>query len=155
MPWSPSGPRVLRTPTACAASTAAALMTGCALNPFAVPQDSVHGLDVGACLDGTAEEVSDAAPTDCDRPHHGEIYARVAMDDGEYPGEDELRDTAVAECGGEFEKYVGTAHLQSELELATAVPSKRMWTLLNDRNITCIAVDPTGETTGSVAGTQR
>ncbi|GAA4910744.1 hypothetical protein [Streptomonospora salina] len=146
MPSTP-GPRVTRTAGACSVA-AAAVLAGCAVNPFAVPSDSVYRLDVGTCLDGDAGSggIADFTPTACDRPHHGEIYARIAIPDGDQLSEDELGATADTECGYEFEHYVGTGLPQSEFEMATA---------LDGREATCIAVDPTGATTGSVAGTRR
>ncbi|MUL43520.1 hypothetical protein FZ103_20495 [Streptomonospora sp. PA3] len=140
----PSTTILLRAAAACAAGLT---LTGCGVLPAPNP---VQAMDVGDCLVG-AMSLRRAVPVDCDEPHLGEVLAHVALEDGAYPGEDALLERAMRECPGRFEDYVGLDHLRSVFDLRMALPIRWQWTLLNDRRITCVAVDHEGDLTGSVA----
>ena len=111
-------------------------------------------LQVGDCVDdpptgATTTEVSDLAAVPCDQEHTGEIYYLVDLEDGDYPGEEEVSASADEACAAEFEAFVGLAYEQSRLEISTLFPTRESWEDLDDREVVCIVVDPTGPLTGS------
>ncbi|QBI54723.1 septum formation family protein [Streptomonospora litoralis] len=155
MPSTTSRPTALRL-----AGSAAAVATGMAISGCGVLaglQGDVFQLKVGDCLadELTGGEITEAATVECDRPHYGEVFASIVMEDGDYPGDAAVSGRAEEECTSEFESFVGAPLADSELEVFMLHPSERTWNRIDDREILCIVHDPAGETTGSLSGAAR
>ena len=58
------------------------------------PGVSVLELEVGTCLNDVdqplAQDLTEIPSVPCDQPHQSEVFAEVVLDDGEYPGVDEV-----------------------------------------------------------------
>lgn len=121
-------------------------------------ETGVFTLSVGDCLDDAAEtgDISTVPVVDCDQPHDSEVYARVLMDDPEYPGEEATIAAADDACRSEFERFVGIPSSDSIYSFASLYPTENSWSG-GDREILCrlALVDETGavtRVTGSLAG---
>ncbi|WP_250445914.1 septum formation family protein [Actinotalea sp. C106] len=117
----------------------------------------VFAIRVGDCLESAemGTEVSSLPTVPCDQPHDSEAYASTMLDDGEFPGLDEVGTVANDYCLEEFATFVGTDYYDSELEMSTLSPSEDTWTTLDDREVLCLVLDMEGGVTGSLKGAQR
>lgn len=115
---------------------------------------SVFALEVGQCIDSEADsgEVGSVPVVECDQPHQGEIYALPQLPDGDFPGAEEIEETAKEECGGSaYTEYVGLPYQESEFEVSFLLPTEQTWGD-GDREIACIVQN---EEPGSVRGSNR
>lgn len=97
---------------------------------------------VGTCLlfgDDIGETVEDLPVTACDVPHSHEIFAVVSSGEDVYPGFDALEETALVECLGAFEEYVGVNPFDSALFSSWLVPTLDSWNNDEDRETLCVA----------------
>ena len=101
-------------------------------------ESGVFTLSVGDCLNDASEtgDVSTVPVVDCDTPHDSEIYARVLMDDAEYPGVEATIAAADDACRTEFERFVGIAVDDSIYSFGTLYPTASSWDG-GDREILC------------------
>lgn len=99
-------------------------------------------LEVGDCLPlveyGDEEEIFDLPVVPCDRPHTDEIYFIFEVEDGDFPGDEALSDTAWDRCFAEFEGFVGVPYDVSELDFYSYQPTKTSWIRADDRTVHCI-----------------
>lgn len=98
-------------------------------------------LEVGDCFQDpdNLDEVVDVETVDCDEDHDNEVFLVDEQDDGDYPGESDLSDTATDLCqGGEFEDYVGTSFQETSIFAGFLVPTEELWDQ-GHRNIVCFA----------------
>jgi hypothetical protein len=96
---------------------------------------------VGTCLrfgDEIGETVENLPVTACDVPHTHEIFAIVSSGEDVYPGFEALEETALVECFGAFEEYVGVNPLDSTLFSSWLVPTLDSWNIDNDRDTLCV-----------------
>ena len=98
----------------------------------------------GDCFDdpGSDEEVVfqlQAIP--CSEPHDNEVFAVesvAGLFGADYPGRDALEEHAYGVCSGPiFDSYVGTAYLDSSLEVFTLTPTDDSWSE-GDRDVVCV-----------------
>lgn len=98
----------------------------------------------GDCFDdpGSEEEVVfqlQAIP--CSQPHDNEVFAVesvAGLFGADYPGRDALEEHAYGVCSGPiFDSYVGTAYLDSSLEVFTLTPTDDSWSE-GDRDVVCV-----------------
>ena len=97
---------------------------------------------VGTCLsfgDDVGETVEDLPVTACDVSHTHEIFAVVSSGEDVYPGFDALEETALVECLGAFEDYVGVNPFDSTLFSSWLVPTLDSWNSDEDRETLCVA----------------
>ncbi|MFE6841052.1 DUF4190 domain-containing protein [Streptomyces sp. NPDC057686] len=89
----------------------------------------------------------------CDQAHKGEAYAVFDLEDGPYPGRDEVSSAADEKCAGTLlTDYVGeAATLPPSLEYYHYAPDSGSWDA-GDRKVTCFVADADGSSTGSVRG---
>jgi hypothetical protein len=129
-----------------------ALMVGAALTGgFGSDEVSVHGLDVGDCVDlaelsGPFDVVERLPRLDCDAPHDAEVYLvdTLTTDAEEYPGDRALTAEIVPLCTGSvFEDYTGSSYGGSALEFFYLYPTEEFWRF-GDRAITCMAISADG-----------
>ena len=124
------------------------------LDAFAVELgDCIQDPTAGAAPDEEAEVQSiEAVP--CSEPHDGEVYHVFDMPDAEeYPGDDAVLAAVEEGCKGAFPDFVGKAYEESTLDFLSLQPTEETWNQMDDREIVCIVVDPSGEKkTGSLKG---
>ena len=109
--------------------------------------------DPGDCIEelesGSVEELE---KVDCDESHVAEVFAVLDLDDGDFPGTDEVTSLAAEACLDEFEDYVGVAYNDSEYEIFPIAPSEESWNDAEDREVICLAGNPDqSELEGSIA----
>ena len=119
---------------------------------------------LGDCFDNTSAlaseeggEVSSLPGVPCSDPHDNEVYAVFDVSLDAFPGRERMTELAETRCTGRrFEDYVGV-HYDDSVYLVTSLsPTDETWNQLDDREITCIAVAPPGESlTGSIRDTER
>ena len=111
---------------------------------------SAFAIKVGDCLNDAdvSGEVETVPVIACTEPHDSEAYASIIMDDGDFPGADEVDTQAQDGCLGAFEGYVGASYDASKFEISYYFPTEATWAN-GDREILCVLYDPAGQTTGS------
>ncbi|WP_162458535.1 septum formation family protein [Pseudactinotalea suaedae] len=112
--------------------------------------EDVPTAEVGACLNAVdllgGGGVSEIPTVDCTEEHDAQVFAVIALPDGEYPGDDALATLVLDECGAAFEEFVGVPPAESTLELDGLSPSQDTWAV-GDREIICLAFYPDLSTT--------
>lgn len=119
---------------------------------------NVTSLEVGDCFDdqeslvlGEVAEVSSVPIVDCSEPHDNEVFALYEAADGEFPGQDEMVDIGRAGCVDRFDRFVGMAYLDSELDVFGITPTSEGWER-GDRQVVCALYEVT---LAKMTGTQR
>lgn len=95
---------------------------------------------IGDCIDSADLPDGDLAelPTvSCDESHDLEVFHAFDLDEGEFPGEDEMSIQAEDQCMPVFEEYVGMQYQQSEIWVTTVFPSQETWDI-GDREVLCL-----------------
>jgi hypothetical protein len=116
----------------------------------------VFTLRVGDCFDTVdSEEVTEVPAVPCGEPHDDEIYYEFTMPDGDYPGQDAIDAEAEAECGPQFDTFVGLAYADSVLDWYPLTPTEAGWNELEDRVVQCVIYEPSVRVEGSLAGVAR
>jgi hypothetical protein len=108
---------------------AAMVVSACGAVDGLVDQ-SVFSMEPGLCWDdeGEADEISTVADIDCAEPHDNEVFALLELEDGEFPGQEEIYDQAFDLCSGSaFQDYVGIDYLDSSLEVFPLTPTASGW----------------------------
>ena len=99
-------------------------------------------LEVGDCLPlveyGEDELVFELPVVPCEQPHTDEVFFIYDVEDGEFPGDDALNESAWNGCYEAFEAYVGRSYEASELDFYNYQPTKATWIRENDRTVQCI-----------------
>ncbi len=117
-----------------------------------VSATSVH---VGDCLNDLQDSQSVAGfpAVPCSEPHEGEAFALFDLPEGDFPGVDEVFDTAQQECTDRLAGYSQSAYDDPDVSFYIIYPQQANWTR-GDREVVCIAVGPEGTTrTGSIKDT--
>lgn len=124
--------------------------------PTGVPEVDVVDLAVGDCLDTHGRPgVTAAVPVvDCSVEHDSEAYASIALDDGEFPGDDSVKSSAQAGCTEAFTAFAGIDYESSTLDYAYYFPTRGSWAT-GDRRILCLILDPEQRVTGTLEGATR
>ncbi|MHC3000127.1 septum formation family protein [Microbacterium sp. HJ5] len=155
-----------------AASVAAALtLTGCSVIDSIFPagaerddsgeiaesgQLDVFTITVGDCLaDAPEGEVSEVAAVPCGEPHAFEAYHDFQLTGDEFPGADVVDEQAWTTCEEAFTEFVGLTYDESVLLATYYTPTEESWNSLDDRTVTCLIGEESGETTGSLADAAR
>ncbi|GAB2942151.1 hypothetical protein GCM10027280_33450 [Micromonospora polyrhachis] len=114
---------------------------------------STEQLRPGDCVNDLNENdymVSDLPAVSCAEPHEGEVYAVVPLPEGDWPGKREVARQAEQSCYVLLTRYA-TAVDPNLLDVFYLAPMERGW-MRGDRDIVCIAIDPSGKRTGSIGG---
>lgn len=113
-------------------------------------------IKIGDCFDDqSAETISDVPALPCSDPHDNEVYHDLTLPAGDFPGDDAIAQAAEKGCGDAFSTFIGIPYEQSKLEFNYLVPTKDSWQGADDRLISCVAYDPAGKVTGTLAGAAR
>lgn len=154
------------TTTTPATATTALGGAGATTTTIAVPTTEatpLTDLATGDCVTGApfsgdpADLATDAEVTDCAGTHDGEVVGVITYTEGPdaaYPGEDEVAAFAQDRCGTAFEDYVGVPYGSSSLSMVSLWPTEDSWDG-GDREAVCVAFEPDGPLTASVAGRGR
>jgi len=119
---------------------------------------SVFDVEPGQCFAAQQQleaEIATLEAIPCDGPHRQESYAIVAYQPpagvqvDAFPGEQNLKSYADANCAEQFEKYVGISYLDSSLFFTYLFPSARGWEQSNDRSVVCFITTSGAELTSS------
>ncbi|CAM3570399.1 septum formation family protein [Nocardiopsis gilva] len=137
-------------------AVAAVVMASVSLSGCGLLMGNAFDIEVGECLASVPKdgEVFDVETIDCAESHEGEVYANVTLDDGEFPGLEKIGKMVDTRCREEFESFVGIGFDDSELDFTSLHPTEESWNTWDDRQVTCIVIDPKG-TTGSLKGAER
>lgn len=101
-------------------------------------------LRVGDCWnpkDPAADVVSDVAAVPCSQEHQYEVFFVGSMPGSAYPAEDAFNAFVEDACTPAFEAYVGTAYLDSILDVNTLYPTSDSWDA-GGRTVRCSLYDP-------------
>jgi hypothetical protein len=114
--------------------------------------ESAFELAVGDCLSSLDDgvEVMSVPLVPCAEPHDGEVYDSFTLPEGDFPGDEDVATAADTGCTDRFEGFVGVPYEDSVLEIYFFSPTRRSWSLSNDRRVTCVIA--TDGATGSVRG---
>ncbi|RKS10398.1 putative regulator of septum formation [Nocardiopsis sp. Huas11] len=118
----------------------------------------VFDLEEGDCINEVDQEndIVDVPMVDCSGPHDYEVYVSDELDEeGEFPGDQEVSDMTTALCHDEFEDFVGTPYLESELEFTSFFPTPTGWDLYDNREYLCLVYDPAGPVEGTLEDSER
>jgi hypothetical protein len=127
------------------------------VDPTEADEVSVYDLEIGDCFDvaDDADVIGTVIIRPCGRPHAYEMFHIVSLPAGQYPGPDTIEVSARALCGPVFERYVGTAWEDSDLDYSWIYPSAKAW-IADDRTIQCFVQDTIGNPlTASVKDSKR
>lgn len=118
-------------------------------------EESAFELETGDCLQTVAEDVElmSVPLVPCDQPHDGEVYATASLPGEEYPGDDALFAAAESACVARFAAFVGIPYEESVQELFYLHPTRRSWTLADDRGVVCVLVSD--DSVGTAQGSKR
>jgi Septum formation len=119
-------------------------------------EDDVFSMKVGDCVADSVsseqEEVTEVPVVPCSEPHDLEVYAEFALDGEEYPGDEQADTLAFEGCLAEFEGFVGLRYEESTLDYTYYRPTEASWNGVDDRLVSCLILDPEGQSSGSLEG---
>jgi hypothetical protein len=117
---------------------------------------TAEDLSVGDCLnDADLSGIVTSVPVvPCSEPHDSEAYAEFELDEGPFPGSEEIDAKGNAGCVERFTEFVGIAFNESDLEYSFYLPTESSWPQ-GDRRILCEVYDPKKQTTGTLKGAAR
>jgi hypothetical protein len=119
---------------------------------------SVLSLELGSCVNDADTPLSadliEVPTVSCDEPHDSELYAIVSVDDGEYPGVDDLVTQGQTQCQALFTDFVGIDFRSSLLDFHFYYPTPSSW-VHGDRSIYCMVSDPGLTVAGTLQDARR
>ena len=122
------------------------------------PQTSLFDLEVGTCLNDAdtplAADLTEVPTVPCDQPHDSELYAIVNVEEGIYPGVDDLEQAGRTKCQTVFTDFVGIDFRSSTLDFHFYYPTPSSWAQ-GDRSIFCLVSDPGLTVAGTLQGARR
>ena len=116
-----------------------------------------NSLQAGDCFndpeDTGTTEVTSLKAVPCDEPHDNEVFHVFQIDDGEFPGVDEVKQIGLEGCEPELEGYVGATAADAGLMIVPVTPTEQSWNDTDDRTVLCALYKADGtEITGSLEG---
>jgi len=114
-------------------------------------------LQAGDCFNdpeaGGTTQVTSLEAVPCDEPHNNEVFHVFDLDDGDFPGADEVKQLGIEGCEPELEGYVGAAAADAGLALVPVTPTEQSWNDKDDRTVLCALYNADGsKITGSLEG---
>lgn len=100
------------------------------------------------------EEITGIPVIDCSEPHDSEFFHSEILPEGDYPGDEEIENTAIETCeGSAFTDFIGLEWYDSEFFAGYLYPVAEGWAM-GDREILCYVIsDPS--TTGTLEASGR
>ena len=116
-----------------------------------------NSLKAGDCFNdpeaGSPTQVTSLEAVPCDEPHDNEVFHVFQLDDGDFPGADELKQLGLEGCEPELEGYVGAPAADAGLTIVPVTPTEQSWNDKDDRTVLCALYKADGsELTGSLEG---
>lgn len=153
-------------------ATAVVLLSGCQQN--SVPSEttvestveddavettaSLFDLAIGTCLDDAntplSADLTEVPTVSCAEPHDSELFAIASVEDGNYPGVDDLVSAGQTKCQAVFADFVGIDFRSSSLDFHFYYPTPSSWAQ-GDRSIFCLVGDPGLQVVGTLQGAKR
>jgi Septum formation len=123
--------------TSAARSPSSASASPSAKAPAARPRSAlIDDLEVGECFNLPDGPILRVAVVSCSTPHNRELFARLTLPDGSWPGEAEIKSTGLSKCGERFAGYVGSEHGASVYTYQSIRPTEQTWAD-GDRLVAC------------------
>lgn len=91
----------------------------------------------------------------CDGPRDMEVSFAASFEEGPFPGDEYLVDTAEATCLNAFETYVGLAPEQSQYDYDFLLPTAEMWADGRRNGICLVVADDRSPLVGLVKGSGK
>jgi Septum formation len=88
----------------------------------------------------------------CSGPRQVEVSFSASFEDGPFPGDAYLTDTAADTCVASFERYVGISPEQSAYDADWLLPTEDMWASGSRQGICLVVSDDGSALTGTVKG---
>ncbi len=105
--------------------------------PAANPRSAlIDDLEVGECFNLPDGPIVRVDVVGCSTPHNRELFARLTLPDGSWPGEAEIKSTGLSKCGDRFAEYVGSEHGASVYTYQSIRPTEETWAD-GDRLVAC------------------
>ena len=112
----------------------------------AAARRDVTSLQVGECTADIPEGgVKDTQVVPCDQSHRIEVYARLGLPDGGYPGDDAVNTRANEMCDARLGDVPGGTDLPDGIEVNSLNPTRDAWAT-GYRTIICILYSPADRT---------
>jgi hypothetical protein len=116
-----------------------------------------NSLQPGDCFNdpeaGSPTQVTALEAVPCDEAHDNEVFHVFDLDDGDFPGADEVKQAGLDGCESEAEAYLGADPLEAGLTIVPVTPTEQSWNDKDDRTVICALYKADGtELTGSVQG---
>lgn len=96
---------------------------------------------MGDCFNSAdlqGQEVLDLTPVPCGDDHDMEVFHKLDLPEGDFPGEDRVLEDANEACTAAFEGFVGVSFAESELEIMYLTPVEEGWSSASDREVICL-----------------
>jgi len=87
----------------------------------------------------------------CDQPHRREVYAKLGLPDGSYPGNDAVYTRAYQMCGNKLDAVLGGTDLPDGTEVSILSPTRSDWAA-GHRTVTCMLSFPADRTGRVLSG---
>nr|MDT0659166.1 septum formation family protein [Micromonospora sp. DSM 115978] len=112
---------------------------------------SSFDLTAGDCLNDLEESASitSVPAVPCAEPHEAEVFALFEVSGDAFPGDAEISSQSEEQCTQRLAEYAPAAVEDENLELFFLHPTQESWAQ-GDREVVCIANDPSGQRTGSL-----
>ena len=110
----------------------------------------------GPCYDLEAENgvLIDFTEVSCSGTRQVEVSFAALFEEGPYPGDEYLADTAEDTCTTAFENYVGVSPEQSAYGVDWLLPTEDMWSSGVRKGICLVVADDGSALTGTVKGSE-
>jgi hypothetical protein len=124
---------------------------------------SLSSLREGDCLaeeefdmsSDEGEDIYEVTAAPCSGAHSLEAYVSFDLDDGDYPGDDEVVRLANIGCINRFGDFVGVPPARSRLVVTFIYPQSSSWRIQDDREVLCFVGEADGSTVGTLEGSKR
>lgn len=116
-----------------------------------------NSLQAGDCFNdpdpGSPTQVTALEAVPCDEEHNNEVFHVFQLDDGDFPGADEVKQLGLDGCEPELEGYVGATAEDAGLAIVPVTPTEQSWNDKDDRTVLCALYKADGsKLTGSLEG---
>ena len=122
----------------------------------------VFRINLGDCFNDEVQMSSDGlrsvsrvAGIPCSGPHDNEVYAIFDSNLSNFPGDEEMSESAEEQCVELFESFVRSSYEESVLYSSHLFPTSESWTQRGDREIVCYLYEPDKKLLGSEKGSGR
>ena len=98
-------------------------------------------LKAGDCFNdpeaGTPTQVTELRAVPCEEPHDNEVFYVFDLEDGEFPGADEVKQAGLDACEPQASEYLGAEPEAAALVINPITPTEQSWVETKDRTVIC------------------